>query len=53
MNHLLSPLDFSTEELDALFDLADDIEKILKSMPIPVPEKNWLPVFMSRVQGQG
>ena len=27
MNHLLSPLDFSTEELDALFDLADDIEK--------------------------
>ena len=27
MNHLLSPLDFSTEELDALFDLADDIAK--------------------------
>lgn len=27
MNHLLSPLDFSTQELDALFDLADDIEK--------------------------
>ena len=49
MNHLLSPLDFSTEELDALFDLADDIE----SWPTPVPEKNWLPVFMSRVQGQG
>lgn len=27
MNHLLSPLDFSTRELDNLFDLADDIEK--------------------------
>ncbi len=27
MNHLLSPLDFSTEELDKLFDLAADIEK--------------------------
>lgn len=27
MNHLLSPLDFSTKQLDALFDLADDIEK--------------------------
>ena len=27
MNHLLSPLDFSTEELDELFDLADDIER--------------------------
>lgn len=27
MNHLLSPLDFSTQELDTLFDLADDIEK--------------------------
>lgn len=27
MNHLLSPLDFSVEELDKLFDLASDIEK--------------------------
>ena len=27
MKHLLSPLDFSTEELDALFELADDIER--------------------------
>lgn len=27
MNHLLSPLDFSTEELDRLFDLAEDIKK--------------------------
>ena len=27
MKHLLSPLDFSTEELDSLFYLADDIER--------------------------
>lgn len=27
MKHLLSPLDFSTKELDALFELADDIER--------------------------
>ena len=26
MRHLMSPLDFSTEELDKLFDLAKDIE---------------------------
>ena len=27
MRHLMSPLDFSVEELDRLFDLANDIEK--------------------------
>lgn len=27
MRHLMSPLDFSTEELDKLFDLAEDIRK--------------------------
>ncbi|MDE6053561.1 MAG: aspartate carbamoyltransferase, partial [Lachnospiraceae bacterium] len=27
MRHLMSPLDFSTEELDRLFTLAEDIEK--------------------------
>ena len=27
MRHLINPLDFSVEELDALFDLASDIEK--------------------------
>ena len=26
MRHLMSPLDFTTEELDKLFDLANDIE---------------------------
>ena len=28
MRHLMSPLDFSTEELEQLFDLANDIEEI-------------------------
>ena len=27
MRHLMSPLDFSVDELDRLFDLANDIEK--------------------------
>ena len=27
MRHLISPLDFTTEELDRLFDLAADIER--------------------------
>ena len=27
MRHLMSPLDFTTEELDRLFDLANDIER--------------------------
>ena len=27
MRHLMSPLDFSVEELDQLLDLANDIEK--------------------------
>ncbi len=27
MRHLMSPLDFSTEELDLLFRLAEDIRK--------------------------
>ncbi len=32
MRHLMSPLDFSVEELDRLLDLANDIEKIRKNM---------------------
>ena len=28
MRHLMSPLDFSVEELDKLLDLANDIEEI-------------------------
>ncbi|MGN0389030.1 MAG: aspartate carbamoyltransferase [Suilimivivens sp.] len=30
MRHLMNPLDFSVEELDRLFDLANDIEKNMK-----------------------
>ncbi len=30
MRHLMSPLDFSVEELDELLNLANDIEKIPK-----------------------
>lgn len=30
MRHLMSPLDFSVEELDKLLNLADDIGKIQK-----------------------
>lgn len=30
MRHLMSPLDFTVEELDKLFDLANDIEKNMK-----------------------
>ena len=30
MRHLMNPLDFSVEELDQLFDLANDIEKHLR-----------------------
>lgn len=39
MRHLMNPLDFSVEELDKLFELAMDIEKIPKSMPTNAPAK--------------
>ena len=32
MKHLMSPLDFSVEELDKLLDLANDIEKKSKKI---------------------
>ena len=32
MRHLMNPLDFSVEELDRLFDLAEDIEADRKSV---------------------
>ena len=42
MRHLMSPLDFTVEELDRLFDLAGDIEaNMAKYLPLvfmnPVP----------------
>ena len=33
MRHLMSPLDFSVEELDQVLDLADDIKKNPENMP--------------------
>lgn len=39
MRHLMSPLDLSVEELAQVLDLANDIEKIQKNMPINVMGK--------------
>lgn len=39
MRHLMSPLDFSVEELDQLMDLAADIEKIRQNMHMPAKGK--------------
>ena len=47
MRHLMSPLDFSVDELDKLLDLANDIEKY-RSMPMHAKGKSWRPVFMSQ-----
>lgn len=44
MRHLMSPLDFSVEELDKLFDLAEDIEASPENMPMPVTARYLLPV---------
>ena len=33
MRHLMSPLDFSVEEVDKLLDLGNDIEKNLDAIP--------------------
>ena len=45
MRHLLSPLDFSVEELDNLMDLAKDIEANPKNMHTHVKAKS-LPLFL-------
>ena len=46
MRHLMSPLDFSVEELDKLLDLANDIEKH--------PDKyNQLAIHCSAVEHDG
>ena len=45
MRHLMNPLDFSVEELDQLFDLANDTPT---NMPIPARAKSWRPVSTSR-----
>lgn len=40
MRHLMSPLDLSVEELAKVLDLANDIEKIQRNMPINVMGKS-------------
>ena len=48
MRHLMSPLDFSVEELDKLLDLAS----FLANMPMHVMAKSLQHVFMSQVHEQ-
>lgn len=50
MRHLISPLDFTVEELDRLLTIASDIEKIRKSTVMPVKARSWRRFFMSQVQ---
>ncbi len=45
MRHLLSPLDFSVEELDNLMDLAKDIEANPKNMHTHVKAKTLATLF--------
>ena len=50
MRHLMSPLDFSVEELDKLLNLADDIGKNSKKcMRIPVMIKGLRHCFTNQV----
>lgn len=49
MRHLMSPLDFSVEELEKLLDLAQDIEANREKYAHACAGKNWLLCFMSQV----
>ena len=51
MRHLMSPLDFSVEELDRLMNLAVDIEA-QPSTPMPARGRSWQPFSMSQAHGQ-
>ena len=53
MRHLMSPLDFSVEELDKLLKLANDMRRIRKNTRTPARAKSWPPVFMSPAPGPG
>lgn len=48
MRHLMSPLDFTVEELDKLFDLAGDIERNPEKYANKCERKNWPPAFTSQ-----
>ena len=45
MRHLMSPLDFSVEELDEIMDLANDIEANRKNMHTPVTARKLATLF--------
>ena len=49
MRHLISPLDFSVEELDKLMDLANDIEATRRNTHMPVQARHWQLYFMNLV----
>ena len=54
MRHLMSPLDFSVEELDKLLDLAQDIEAHpAKYAHACAGKKNLQHFFMNRVHAHG
>ena len=49
MRHLMSPLDFSVDELDRYSTLRTTLRKTGKSILMPVSAKNSQPVFMNQV----
>ena len=53
MRHLMSPLDFSVEELDKLLDLAQDIEAHPDKYAHACAGKNLQHFFMNRVHAHG
>lgn len=53
MRHLMSPLDFSVEELDTLLSLAQDIEAHPDKYAHACAGKNWPHYFMSRAHVRG
>lgn len=54
MQHLMSPLDLSVEELDRLLTLANDIESYPEKYAHACEgKKNSPPVSMNRAPGQG
>lgn len=52
MQHLMSPLDLSVEELDKLLTLANDIEKNPQKYAKACEGKNLQPVSMNPVPEQ-
>ena len=52
MRHLMSPLDFTTEELDRLFDLANDIERNPGKYAHSCDAESWPPASTSPAPGQ-